>query len=238
MIEDYGAIEAESRVDLPSCDPLETGRSWGRSLEESVSFPCGASIKTEEEEEIYHLPLTEFDPLLTIELPKGKGIRQGYEELEEIKPERVEEKVLGTLEKPLKELLGGAPYGKSKELTKPSGKLDVEEFRIRQNILNLTSKFEQSGELELLDLIESKKYAREKEKKEWLAEIVEVEEKYYEDIPPIPEGLMKPLREQPPMPMKKARKTLGEFKELVNERNLDEKVIKSLVKMLEISITQ
>lgn len=127
---------------------------------------------------------------------------------------------------------------RGKEVTKPLTELDIEEPRIRQNILNLTSKFEQSGELELLDLIESKKYAREKEKKEWLAKIDELEEKYYEDIPPIPEGLMKPLMEQPPMPMKKARETLSEFKELVNERNLDEKVIKSFVKMLEISITQ
>ena len=126
---------------------------------------------------------------------------------------------------------------RGKEVTKPLRELDIEEPRIRQNILNLTSKFEQTGEIEMLDLIESKKYAMKKERKKWLAQIEKVEKDYYNDVLPIPEGLMKPLREQPPIPLKKARETLGEFEELVNERNLDEGVIKLFVKMLETSIT-
>ena len=77
----------------------------------------------------------------------------------------------------------------------------------------------------------------EKERKKWLAKIEKVEKEYYKDVLLIPEGLMKPLREQPPIPMKKARETLGEFKELVNERNLDEGVTKLFYKMLETSIT-
>ena len=164
MIEDYGAIEAESRVNLPSCDPLETERSWGRSLEESVSFPCGASIKTEEEEEIYHLPLTEFDPLLTIELSKGKEIILGYEVL-------------------LKELLGEEPYGKSKEPTKPPGKFDVDastmEEKHRSIISIPTAVLEPSH---MLDILQIKKFAKERGKGDWLTGIEKKESEYYEEI--------------------------------------------------------
>jgi hypothetical protein len=174
---EYGAGSIEAG------DPLKAERSWKESFEEG---------------KIYHLSLklTEFESLLAKELPKGGGIRQGYEELEEIKPERVEEEILGTLEKPLKELLGeleeikperveeevlgtlekplkelleGAPYGKSKELTKPPGKLDVEGFRCKEegsrhlrNIHDLTSTFKRTGNLkpeEMLRLLESEKYA-------------------------------------------------------------------------------
>ena len=95
---------------------------------------------------------------------------------------------------------------------------------------------------EMLSLLESKSYATEKEKEDmgWgqhHTTINRVEKRYYKDTFPLPEGLMKPLREQPTIPLEKAVEMLSEFKELVNERNMDERVIKEFVKMLEIMIT-
>jgi hypothetical protein len=254
---EYGAGSIEAG------DPLKAERSWKESFEEG---------------KIYHLSLklTEFESLLAKELPKGGGIRQGYEELEEIKPERVEEEILGTLEKPLKELLGeleeikperveeevlgtlekplkelleGAPYGKSKELTKPPGKLDVEGFRCKEegsrhlrNIHDLTSTFKRTGNLkpeEMLRLLESEKYAIKKKKEDlWLGieleKINKVEKEYYKDILPIPEGLKRVLRDKKEtLSKEEAKKSLKDFMTMAKGLKLGEGGERSFVGLIE-----
>lgn len=207
MIEDYGAIEAESRVDFPSCYPLKTERSWGRSLEESVSFPHGASIKIEEE--IYHLPLTEFDPLLTIELPKGKEIISSYEVL-------------------LKELLGEEPYGKSKEPTKPSGKFDVDastmEEKHRSIISIPTAVLEPSH---MLDILQIKKFAKERGKGDWLTGIEKKESEYYEEISSFVKTSNRIMKrkqwEAKPMTIEEAKMRMKEFLDEMNRMSKEYK---------------
>ncbi|MCK4731595.1 MAG: hypothetical protein KAT65_03970, partial [Methanophagales archaeon] len=164
---------------------------------------------------------------------------------------------------PLKELLGEAPYGKTKELTKPPGKLDVEAFRCEEegsrhwrNIQDLTSTFKRTGNLkpeEMLRLLESEKYAIEKKKEDlwWEIEsekINKVENKYYQDIPnwsaKIEKGIQKEMAKNRKISIKEAKERITRFSdelnELENKKLLDSKskelIMKQFLKRLTTSL--
>lgn len=229
MIGEYGAgaIEAE--------DPLKAERSWRGSFEE---------------EKIYHLPskLTELELLLASGLSKEGGIGLGYEELREIKPEKVEVeseilgevKLIETVKEVSEEFSEGGLYVRDKEPTKPPGKLDVEGFRHWKNIDDLTSTFKQTGDLkpeEMLSLLESENYGVINKKGEvWrvdLENIKEVKEKYYKDVPPIPGWLEELLQDKKAISIEKARKLLDSFVDFVKGLNLSKKSEKSFVRLVE-----
>ena len=110
------------------------------------------------------------------------------------------------------------------------------------NISDLTDTFERTRNLkpeEMLTLIESKKYAIEKEKEDmgWgqhHTTINRLEKKYYKDAS-IPKGLEKLLQEEL-LTIEEARKSFAEFSELINGYPLREEHIKAYLMMLEKSL--
>lgn len=174
---------------------------------------------------------TEYPPLYGKEVLEEKNILKPIESFKEIRKERYRRE------------------RRDKEVAKPSGKLDVEGLRCEEegsrhwkNIDGLLSTFKRTGNLEpeeMLRLLESEKYAVEKKKEDLRREIKfkkinKVEKEYYKDIPPIPRGLKKLLRDKAEtLPKEEAEKLLKDFITTVEGLKLGESGERSFVRLLE-----
>ena len=110
------------------------------------------------------------------------------------------------------------------------------------NIPELTNKFDRTGNLkpeEMLSLLESKRYAIEKEKEDmgWgqhQTTINRFEKKYYKDIPPIPGELGSVLQDrEETLSNEEAEKLLKDFMTIVEALKLGERGEKNFIRLLE-----
>lgn len=104
------------------------------------------------------------------------------------------------------------------------------------NIRNFYRKVQSEEEIkpeEILRIIKARKYAKDNNKRFLEEEIKEAEDRYYEDVPPIPENVEEVL-EKNPISIEEAEKRLNVWVEIIEQdMGYSEKQVKFYMKQLE-----